>query len=98
MPQRANQSLPTPVDPALFADLDPDTILPEQFLPEHGPDWSGELSLLWTVFIDGIERFQNDVRNGKEDGEAFLETLAWVERRDHDSVFGLSPTRAGPSD
>ena len=41
------------------------------------------------MFIDGIEQFQKDVRSGKEDGEAFLETLAWVERRDHDSVFGF---------
>lgn len=89
MPQRASQNLPTPVDPALFANLDPDTILPEQFFAEQQPQWSGELSLLWTVFTDGIESFQKDVLNGKEEGEVFLETLEWVGRHDHDSIFGF---------
>ena len=49
------QHLPEPVDPAAFANLEPDFILPEQFFPEQQPNWSGELSLLWTVFSDGIE-------------------------------------------
>ena len=60
------QHLPEPVDPAAFANLEPDFILPEQFFPEQQPNWSGELSLLWTVFSDGIETFRKEILLGRE--------------------------------
>src|SRR5262249_7922745 len=73
------QQLPEPVDPAAFASLEPDFVLPEQFFPEQQPNWSGELSLLWTVFSDGIETFRKEVLLGRERSEAFIETLEWIE-------------------
>ena len=83
------QQLPTPMDPNLFAALESDLILPEQFFPEQEPAWSGELSLLWTVFVDGIETFRKEVLRGNESSEAFLETLDWVSEAGSDSVFGF---------
>lgn len=84
-----SQQLPTPMDPALFATLESDLILPEQYFPVPEPDWSGELSLLWTVFMDGVELFHKDVLRGNEGSEAFVETLAWIEEGDGESVFGF---------
>lgn len=83
------QQLPTPMDPSLFAALESDLILPEQFFPQQEPAWSGELSLLWTVFIDGIETFRKEVLRGTETSEAFVETLDWVRETGSDSVFGF---------
>lgn len=83
------QQLPTPMDPALFANLESDLILPEQYFPVPEPDWSGELSLLWTVFMDGIELFHKEVLRGNEASESFVETLAWIEEGDGESVFGF---------
>lgn len=83
------QHLPTPVDPAIFAGLEPDTILPEQFFPEQQPNWSGELSLLWTVFIDGIEAFRKEVLQGNEGSEVYLETVEWIQLRGGDSIFSF---------
>jgi hypothetical protein len=85
MPQR----LPTPVDPAMFADLEPETFLPEQFFAEPQPRWSGELALLWTVFIDGIEAFRKEVLAGNEGSELYLETLEWLHLRGTDSIFSF---------
>jgi hypothetical protein len=83
------QNLPTPVDPAIFSALDPDSILPEQFFPEQQPNWTGEMSLLWTVFSDGLETYCKEVSLGHEQSELFLETLEWVELRGHDSIFSF---------
>jgi hypothetical protein len=83
------QNLPTPVDPAIFASLEPDTVLPEQFFAEQQPNWSGELSLLWTVFIDGIETFKKEVVLGNEGSEAYLETIEWLQVRGSDSIFSF---------
>ena len=55
------QHLPEPVDPAAFANLEPDFILPEQFFPEQQPNWSGELSLLWTVFSVRTEPLSTEI-------------------------------------
>jgi hypothetical protein len=76
-----------PVDPAAFANLEPDLVLPEQFFAEQQPNWSGELSLLWTVFADGIETFRKEVALGREQGEIYIETLAWVEATGQESIF-----------
>src|SRR5436853_1347357 len=76
-------------DPASFASLEPDFVLPEQFFPEQAPNWSGELSLLWTVFSDGIETFRKEVLLGRERSEAFVETLAWMETTGDDSIFSF---------
>jgi hypothetical protein len=76
-------------DPASFGTLDPDLVLPEQFFAEQAPNWSGELSLLWTVFSDGIETFRKEVLLGRERSEAFLETLAWMEVTNDDSIFSF---------
>ena len=84
-----SQQLPTPMDPSLFASLESDLILPEQFFPQQEPSWSGELSLLWTVFIDGIETFRKEVLRGTETSEAFVETMEWVNEAGSDSVFGF---------
>jgi hypothetical protein len=95
------QHLPAPVDPALFAGLEPDSILPEQFFPEQQPTWSGEMSLLWTVFSDGLESFRKEVSLGNEQSEAYLETIDWIHETGQDrvfsfenlcEVFGLNPT------
>ncbi|MGH7818244.1 MAG: hypothetical protein ACREQ9_00575 [Candidatus Binatia bacterium] len=83
------QHLPTPVDPAIFASLEPDTVLPEQFFAEQQPNWTGELSLMWTVFTDGIETFRKEVLNGNEGSEVYLETIEWIQLRSSDSVFGF---------
>lgn len=83
------QHLPTPVDPAIFSALEPDVMLPDQFFPEQQPNWTGELSLLWTVFIDGIETFRKEVSANNEHGEAFLETLDWIHLRDSESIFAF---------
>jgi hypothetical protein len=82
-------NLPEPVDPAAFATLEPDLVLPEQFFPEQQPNWSGELSLLWTVFADGIETFRKEVVLGREQGEIYLETLEWVEATGLESIFSF---------
>ena len=79
--------LPSPFDPQLFAQLESDLIFPEQFFPTQEPPWSGERSLLWTVFIDGVEIFRKEVLLGNEQSEVYLETLAWIEERDSDSIF-----------
>jgi len=84
-----SQQLPTPMDPALFANLESDLILPEQYFPVPEPDWSGELSLLWTVFMDGVELFHKEILRGDEGSEGFVETLAWIEESDGESVFGF---------
>jgi hypothetical protein len=84
-----SQHLPEPVDPAAFANLEPDFILPEQFYPEQAPNWSGELSLLWTVFSDGIEIFRKEVTLGRERSEVFLETLDWIEATGSESIFSF---------
>lgn len=84
-----SQQLPTPMDPSLFASLESDLILPEQFFPQQEPAWSGELALLWTVFIDGIETYRKEVLRGTESSEAFVETLEWVSEPGSDSVFGF---------
>lgn len=90
------------VDSAAFSSLEPDFIVPEQFFPEQQPQWSGEISLLWTTFSDGIETFRKEVSLGREHGEAFVETLAWIEAEGDDSIFSfdrlcelfrLNPTR-----
>lgn len=83
------QHLPTPVDPAIFSFMEPDIILPEQFFPEQGPSWSGELSLMWTVFSDGIETFRKEVLHANEHSETFQETMEWVQLRGSDSIFGF---------
>jgi hypothetical protein len=76
-------------DPASYGTLDPDLVLPEQFFAEQAPNWSGELSLLWTVFSDGIETFRKEVLLGRERSEAFLETVAWMELTNDDSIFSF---------
>lgn len=83
------QHLPTPVDPAIFANLEPDVILPDQFFPEQQPNWSGELSLLWTVFTDGIETFRKEVLTNNEGSEIFRETADWIEVRGGESIFSF---------
>ncbi len=83
------QQLPEPVDPAAFASLEPDFVLPEQFFPEQQPNWSGELSLLWTVFSDGIETFRKEVLLGRERSEAYIETLEWIELTGQESIFSF---------
>jgi hypothetical protein len=83
------QQLPEPVDPAAFASLEPDLVLPEQFFPEQQPNWSGELSLLWTVFSDGIETFRKEVLLGRERSEAFIETVEWIEVTGQESIFSF---------
>jgi hypothetical protein len=83
------QQLPEPVDPAAFASLEPDFILPEQFFPEQQPNWSGELSLLWTVFSDGIETFRKEVLLGRERSEAYTETVEWIELTGQESIFSF---------
>jgi hypothetical protein len=77
------------MDPALFAALESDLILPEQFFPEQEPAWSGELTLLWTVFIDGIESFRKEILRGTENSEEFVETFDWVCERGSDRVFSF---------
>ncbi len=77
------------VDPAAFANLEPDLVVPEQFFAEQQPNWSGELSLLWTVFADGIETFRKEVILGREQGEIYLETLEWVEATGLESIFSF---------
>jgi hypothetical protein len=84
-----SQHLPEPVDPASFASLEPDFVLPEQFYAEHQPNWSGEISLLWTVFSDGIESFRKEVLLGRERGEVYLETLQWIEAANLESIFSF---------
>ncbi|MGH7898771.1 MAG: hypothetical protein ACREQQ_12510 [Candidatus Binatia bacterium] len=83
------QELPVPADPSILGNLEPDLVLPEQFFPEQQPHWSGELALLWTVFWDGIESFRKEVILGRERGEAFVETIAWIARTDDDSIFSF---------
>src|SRR5436309_15687766 len=83
------QQLPEPVDPAAFASLEPDFILPEQFFAEQQPNWTGELSLLWTVFSDGIETFRKEVLLGREQSEAYLETVEWMELIDQEPIFSF---------
>ena len=83
------QQLPTPMDPALFAALESDLILPEQFFPEQEPNWSGELTLLWTVFVDGVESFRKEVLRGTETSEVFVETMDWICEHGSDSVFSF---------
>ena len=96
------QQLPAPVDPSLLGSLEPDLVVPEQFFPEPRPNWSAELSLLWTVFWDGLEIFQKEILLGRERSEAFLETIEWIDRTGDESIlsferlcelFGLEPTR-----
>ena len=83
------QQLPTPVDPAIFANLEPETLLPEQFFADQQPNWSGELSLMWTVFTDGIEAYRKEVLAGNEGSELYLETIEWIQLRGSDSIFGF---------
>ena len=83
------QQLPTPMDPALFAALESDLILPEQFFPEQEPEWSGELTLMWTVFVDGIESFRKEILRGNESSEEFVETMDWIEETGSDRVFSF---------
>jgi hypothetical protein len=83
------QQLPEPVDPAAFANLEPDFVLPEQFFPEQEPNWSGELSLLWTVFSDGIETFRKEVLLGREHSEVYIETVEWIEVTGDESIFSF---------
>jgi hypothetical protein len=83
------QQLPEPVDPAAFASLEPDFVLPEQFFPEQQPNWSGELSLLWTVFSDGVETFRKEVLLGRERSEAYIETVEWIEITGQESIFSF---------
>ncbi len=79
--------LPTPVDPTALADLDPDSILPEQFFAEREPNWTGEMTLLWAVFSDGLETFRKEVLLGTERSEAYIETLEWIRASGRDSIF-----------
>jgi len=83
------QQLPEPIDPAAYGNLEPDFIVPEQFFAEQQPHWSGEFALLWTVFSDGIETFRREILLGREQGEAFLETVEWIEMTGHESVFSF---------
>ena len=83
------QRLPEPMDPTVFASLEPDFILPEQFFSEQQPNWSGELSLLWTVFSDGIETFRKEVMLGRERSEAYVETREWIEITGQESIFSF---------
>lgn len=83
------EHLSEPVDPAGYASLEPDFILPEQFFYEQQPHWSGEMSLLWAVFSDGIETFRKEVQLGRERSEAFAEALRWIEACDPESIFSF---------
>ena len=84
-----SETLPESVDSAAFSSLEPDFILPEQFFPEQQPQWSGEISLLWTTFSDGIEIFRKEVTLGRENGEAFQETVAWIDASGDESIFSF---------
>ncbi len=83
------QDLPEPADPPAYAKLEPDLVLPEQFFAEQQPYWSGELSLLWAVFSDGIETFRKEVQLGREGSEAFVEARQWIETVDEESIFSF---------
>lgn len=83
------QSLPTPMNPVLFASLESDLILPEQYFPEPHPSWSGEMLLLWKVFADGIETFRKEVLAAKEGGEVFAETMEWICEEGDERVFSF---------
>ena len=83
------QQLPETIDPAAYANLEPDFIVPEQFFAEQQPLWSGEFALLWTVFTDGIETFRREILLGREQSEALLETVEWIEMTGHESIFSF---------
>jgi hypothetical protein len=84
-----HQRHPTPPAAELFATLESDRMLPEQFFPQRHPSWSGELALLWAVFIDGVESFRKEILRGTEDSEVFTEILDWIYERESDSVFSF---------
>lgn len=57
--------------------------------PSHAFGSSGELALLWAVFIDGVESFRKEVLRGTERSEVFTELLDWMYGRESDSVFSI---------
>lgn len=83
------EHLAEPIDLAAYGNLEPDFILPEQFFGDQQPNWSGELALLWTVFSDGIETFRKEVMLGREQSEAFLETVEWIGVNGCEAIFSF---------
>jgi hypothetical protein len=83
------EHLQEPIDPAAYGNLEPDFILPEQFFADQQPNWSGEMALLWTVFSDGIETFRKEVLLGREQSEAFLETVEWIGLSGSEAIFSF---------
>jgi hypothetical protein len=83
------RQLPDTIDPAAYAGLEPDFIVPEQFFAEPQPQWSGEFALLWTVFSDGIDTYRREILLGRVQSEVFRETVEWIEMTGHDSIFSF---------
>jgi hypothetical protein len=55
-----------------------EVILPEQLVPDPLSRHGAELSLLWAVFVDGIQTYRRTVQHGLTAGIEFLEAERWI--------------------
>lgn len=62
--------------------IEPDLILPEQHFEARSREKTGEVGLLWAVFIDGIRAFCGAILTNARGDLAYREAERWIFRPD----------------
>lgn len=57
----------------------PDTVLPEQYLQAPDTRRTGEIGLLWAIFVDGVQTYCRETLHGASSPE-YREAERWVFR------------------
>lgn len=82
--------------------IEPEILLPEQLDKLSAEDRTGEFSLLWAVFADGIQTYCREILRGSTRSLAYREVERWIFRPNSDAVtsfsslaelFGVDPRR-----
>jgi len=82
----ANTSSPWDPNSLLEADI----ILPEQLKSGSTAGRTGEFSLLWAVFTDGVQTYCREVLRGTTTSLAYREVERWIFRPDSDAITSFS--------
>jgi hypothetical protein len=70
--------------------IEADFILPEQLQSGSVAGRTGEFSLLWAVFTDGVQTYCREILNGATEGLAYREVERWIFRPNSDAITSFS--------
>ncbi len=70
--------------------LEADFILPEQLKVSGVANRTGEFSLLWAVFTDGIQAYCAEILRGSTTSLTFREVERWIFRPNSDAITAFS--------